>query len=124
MGTLKGPMLNEGAGREGVPPEAQESPPVHILNTLLIETRDLSWKWWHTPAISAFGRLRQEDHQEFEASLDLKKVPGQPGIHSETKKQNKTKPSQASKQTNKNPQTHQEAAFHSCTVLWGFYHHT
>jgi hypothetical protein len=26
--------------------------------------------WWHTPAISAFGMLRQEDHKKFEASLN------------------------------------------------------
>lgn len=25
--------------------------------------------WWCIPAIPAFGRLRQEDHHEFEASL-------------------------------------------------------
>jgi hypothetical protein len=29
----------------------------------------LSWEWWHTPAVPAFGRLRQENH-EFKASWD------------------------------------------------------
>lgn len=28
-----------------------------------------SQAWWHVPVISAFGRPRQEDHCELEASL-------------------------------------------------------
>jgi hypothetical protein len=29
----------------------------------------LGWSWWLTPVINEARRLRQEDHDEFEASL-------------------------------------------------------
>jgi hypothetical protein len=29
----------------------------------------VSQTWWHTPVFPVLGRLRQEDHHEFEANL-------------------------------------------------------
>jgi hypothetical protein len=47
------------------------------------------WRW-RTPLTPAFGRQRQEDLLEFEASLGFR-VPGQPERNLVSKAKNKTK---------------------------------
>jgi hypothetical protein len=65
---LKGAMLMPGAGKERKPNlQKCKSPPVYILNTLFIDTSDLSWKCWLTPIIPALRRRKQEDYCEFKA---------------------------------------------------------
>lgn len=43
----------------------------HIKYPLLKE-RKFFWVWWCAPITPALGRLRQEDHCEFDANLDCK----------------------------------------------------
>uniref|UniRef100_A0A8C2ULL7 RPGR interacting protein 1 n=1 Tax=Chinchilla lanigera TaxID=34839 RepID=A0A8C2ULL7_CHILA len=44
--------------------------PVRDTDSVSLSKGKSSWAWWHTPVIPALGRLRQEDHCEFETSLE------------------------------------------------------